>query len=153
MMDKIDKERRSWNMSRIKSKNTKPEFAVKHCLEQMGLNPEIQVGELPGTPDFVLRKEKTAILVNGCFWHHHKGCRFAYLPKSHRIFWRSKLLGNVKRDKRVMSELRNLGWTPMIVWECVALDSERLRAQLRVLLRKGRRRADESLFSASRSRL
>jgi DNA mismatch endonuclease, patch repair protein len=117
-MDTISKERRSWNMSRIRSKNTKPELLVRSLLHRTGFRFRLHASKLPGRPDIVLPKWKTAIFVHGCFWHRHTGCGFAYSPKSRKAFWQNKFTENVKRDVRKASALSSLGWKVITIWEC-----------------------------------
>ena len=116
-MDVHDKKTRSYNMSRIKGKNTKPEELVAKYLFAHGFRYRRNVKKLPGSPDIVLRKYRTVIFVNGCFWHMH-GCKFFVWPKDNADFWRSKLSANSERDKREYDELRNLGWNVIVIWEC-----------------------------------
>lgn len=116
-MDVHDKKTRSYNMSRIKGKNTKPEELVAKYLFAHGFRYRRNVKKLPGSPDIVLRKYRTVIFVNGCFWHMH-GCKFFVWPKDNADFWRTKLLANSERDKREYDELRNLGWNVIVIWEC-----------------------------------
>ncbi len=126
-MDRISKEHRSWNMSRIKGKDTKPELIVRSLLHGMGyrfrLNGKVSKkyhpkGVLPGKPDIVLAKYKTVIFVHGCFWHRHEGCKDATVPKTRTNWWLAKLNGNVSRDKKYQNELKEKGWTIITVWEC-----------------------------------
>src|SRR5437660_1250360 len=117
-MDRIDKQRRSWNMSRIKSKDTRPEILVRSTLHAMGYRFRLHSRALPGSPDIVLPKHHTALFVHGCFWHRHTGCRFAYTPKSRKKFWFAKFAANIARDIKASRALRQLGWKPVIVWEC-----------------------------------
>jgi len=117
-MDKLTKERRSWNMSRIRLKNTKPELIVRSMLHRMGYRFRLHVKELPGHPDIVLSKYKAVIFVHGCFWHRHPGCKYAYMPKSRQEFWTEKFAKNIGRHERVMEELTGLGWKVLIIWEC-----------------------------------
>ena len=116
-MDVHDKKTRSYNMSRIKGKNTKPEELVAKYLFAHGFRYRRNVKKLPGSPDIVIRKYRTVIFVNGCFWHMH-GCKFFVWPKDNADFWRSKLSANSERDKREYDELRNLGWNVIVIWEC-----------------------------------
>jgi len=126
MADTISPARRSWNMSRIKSKNTKPEMIVRSTLHKMGYRFCLHRKDLPGTPDIVLPKYKTVIFVQGCFWHRHQGCRFAYTPKSRPEFWEKKFAENMARDAVNQVELRRLGWKVLIIWECQILESKHL---------------------------
>ena len=109
---------RSWNMSAIKGKDTKPEMIVRKYLFSRGLRFRVQVRRLPGKPDIVLPKYKTAIFVNGCFWHGHEGCKYFRLPKSNVEFWKEKIERNLERDKESMQALFDLGWKVIRVWEC-----------------------------------
>jgi DNA mismatch endonuclease, patch repair protein len=139
-MDTISRERRSWNMSRIRSKNTRPELVVRSMLHADGYRFRLHVRHLPGHPDIVLPKWRTVVFVNGCFWHQHKGCAYAYTPKSRKAFWREKFPGNVTRDMEKARDLASLGWTVETVWECELADVEKLRKHLlRVMKRAARR--------------
>lgn len=111
-------EQRSQNMTAIKGKDTKPEMIVRKYLFSRGLRFRVQVRKLPGTPDIVLPKYKTAIFVNGCFWHGHEGCKYFRLPKSNVDFWTEKIERNIKRDRESMQALFDLGWKVICVWEC-----------------------------------
>ncbi len=130
-MDRIDRQRRSWNMSRIHGKNTKPEIVVRSLLHRLGFRFRIHVKTLPGRPDIVLPRWKTVVLVHGCFWHRHGNCQFAYTPKSRREFWLSKFEANVSRDKKTLGLLRKAGWKPIVVWECEIRDLEKLSRRLK----------------------
>lgn len=118
MADVKTPEQRSRNMAAIKGKDTKPEMIVRKYLFSRGLRFRVQVRKLPGKPDIVLPKYKTAIFVNGCFWHGHEGCRYFRLPKSNVEFWAEKIAHNVARDVRNEAELKSLGWHVFRVWEC-----------------------------------
>ncbi len=120
MTDRLSRERRSWNMSRISGKDTAPEKQVRSALHRAGYRFRLHSRTLPGRPDLVLPKYRTLVLVHGCFWHRHKGCRFAYTPKSRTAFWNAKFDANVERDRRTARELRRLGWKVVTVWECEA---------------------------------
>ena len=117
-MDVHDKETRSYNMSRIKGKDTKPEEIVCKYLFSQGFRYRKNDKRLPGKPDIVLPKYKTAIFINGCFWHKHEGCRYFVWPKSNPEFWREKIEGTVERDKKKTAELVAAGWRVLIIWEC-----------------------------------
>ena len=118
MTDIKTREERSRNMAAIKGKDTKPEMIVRKYLFSRGLRFRVQVRKLPGTPDIVLPKYKTAIFVNGCFWHGHEGCKYFRLPKSNVEFWAEKIERNIERDTRNEAELKALGWRVIRVWEC-----------------------------------
>ena len=129
-MDTLTKKHRSWNMSRIKGSNTGPERIVRSILHRMGYRFSLHRKDLPGKPDITLPKHKTLVFVHGCFWHRHKGCKDATMPKTRRAFWRKKLEGNVARDKVKQSALRTLGWRVIVVWECETEDTRDLRNRL-----------------------
>ena len=136
-MDKLTPEKRSWNMSRIRSKDTKPEMIVRSLLHRMGYRFRLHVKDLPGKPDIVLPKYKTVIFVHGCFWHRHKGCKYAYNPKSRVEFWQKKFSDNVKRFKTVEKELSKLNWQIIVIWECEIKKSlENMEYLLSTSLRK-----------------
>ena len=117
-MDVHTKETRSYNMSRIKNKNTKPEEMVRKALFSQGFRYRKNVKKLPGCPDIVLPRYNVVIFVNGCFWHVHEGCKYVKWPQNNKEFWETKLLGNKMRDCKNISELENLGWKVIVVWEC-----------------------------------
>ncbi len=144
MADLLTKERRSWNMSRIPSRDTKPEIFVRSLLHRLGLRFRVHRA-LPGRPDIVLPRHRTVVLVHGCFWHRHGRCRFAYTPKSNLKFWLAKFAGNVERDRRARLALRKLGWRVITVWECEAR-SERLEKKLQKAfdIPENRRRSGDS---------
>ncbi len=126
MVDTLSPEHRSWNMSRIRGRDTKPEKLVRSLLHRMGYRYRICRSDLPGKPDIVLPRYRTAIFVHGCFWHRHEGCQFAYNPKSRTEFWQGKFQRNVERDREVKAELEQLGWRVLYVWECETGDTEHL---------------------------
>lgn len=117
-MDCLTPEKRSWNMSRIKSKDTTPERIVRSFLHRNGFRFRLHVKNLPGKPDIVLSKYKTVIEVRGCFWHRHNGCKDATMPSTHTEFWQKKFAENVVRDQRSEQALKELGWQVIIIWEC-----------------------------------
>lgn len=117
-MDSLSPEKRSWNMSQIRGKNTKPELAVRSALHRLGFRFSLHRKDLPGKPDLVLPKYHAAIFVHGCFWHRHKGCKLAYSPKTKQEFWQQKFSSNVDRDKRNLDAIAELGWNPIVIWEC-----------------------------------
>lgn len=117
-MDVHDKETRSYNMSRIKGKNTKPEELVRKFLFSQGFRYRKNDARLPGTPDIVLPKYKTVIFVNGCFWHGHSNCKYFVVPKTNTEFWLNKIETNRQRDAKKTSELQSLGWRVIVLWEC-----------------------------------
>jgi DNA mismatch endonuclease Vsr len=109
---------RSYNMSRIKAKNTKPELLMRKFLFANGFRYRLNVKDLPGKPDLVLPKYKTVIFINGCFWHGHKGCRYFVLPKTRTEWWLQKIKGTMHRDKEAEIKLNVLGWRVITIWEC-----------------------------------
>lgn len=117
-MDRCTKEQRHKNMAAIHSANTKPEMIVRKYLFSRGFRYRLNHPRLPGHPDIVLRKYRTCIFVNGCFWHGHEGCKYFKMPKSNVDFWAAKINRNRQRDKRVQQELAAMGWHCMTVWEC-----------------------------------
>lgn len=123
-MDRLTKQRRSWNMSRIRGVNTKPEIRVRSMLHHMGYRFRLHRKDLPGKPDIVLPKYETVVFVHGCFWHRHPGCRFAYTPKSRVKFWSKKFARNVERHNEVEAELKTQGWRVAVVWECETKDED-----------------------------
>ena len=120
MADRLTRERRSWNLSRLRSRDTAPEKQVRSALHRAGYRFRLHSKLLPGRPDIVLPKYRTVVFVHGCFWHRHTGCRYAYTPKSRVAFWNAKFESNVERDRRNARELRRLGWKVVTVWECEA---------------------------------
>lgn len=129
-MDHLTKDRRSWNMSRIRSKDTKPEIIVRSLLHNLGYRFRLHRKDLPGSPDIVLPKYRTVVLVHGCFWHRHQGCKYSYSPKSKKAFWEKKFQSNVLRDEQNTSKLEDLGWNVVIVWECETADIDLLTNKL-----------------------
>lgn len=117
-MDNHTKEVRSYNMSRIRSVNSKPEEIVRKYLFSKGLRFRKNVKELPGKPDIVLPKYKTVVFINGCFWHGHHGCKYFVMPKSNTDYWSKKIAYNVERDRFVSTKLEELGWNVITIWEC-----------------------------------
>ena len=117
VMHKVS-EQRSRNMSAIKSKNTKPEIAVRKLLHSMGYRFRLHRKDLPGSPDIVLPKYKTVIFVHGCFWHRHENCKYATTPKTRPAFWESKFNENIRRDRTNQNNLIKLGWKVLVIWEC-----------------------------------
>lgn len=132
-MDVHSKEVRSYNMSCIKGKGTKPEEMVRKYLFSQGFRYRKNDKKLPGTPDVVLPKYKTVIFVNGCFWHGHEGCKYFVWPKNNAEFWKAKILQNIERDKRDFERLENAGWKVIVVWEC-SLKKTRRQQSLEYLM-------------------
>jgi DNA mismatch endonuclease, patch repair protein len=128
--DILTKEKRSALMSRIRGRNTKPELAVRSLLHRLGYRFRLHVRDLPGRPDIVLPRYRLVVLVHGCFWHRHSGCRFCYVPKTRADFWHKKFEGNIRRDREVQLALRKIGWRVMVVWECEVKDVRRLNRRM-----------------------
>ena len=132
MTDTISQSHRSWNMSKIKGSNTKPELIVRSFLHRHGLRFRIIDNNLPGKPDIVLKKYHTVIFVDGCYWHRHKGCKLAYKPKSRKEFWQKKFNNNVARDKHVNSLYTSLPWNLIRIWEC-EINSQKLTEVVNII--------------------
>ncbi len=132
-----DPERRSALMQRVRQRKTAPEERVARILRDLGIAYRRNVRTLPGSPDFANRSRGWALFVNGCYWHHHTGCRRATTPKSNRDFWERKFADNRRRDARKIRELRAAGLRVLIVWECELDDPEALAGKLSGLRRHG----------------
>ena len=133
--DTMSRERRSWTMAQIRSVDTTPEKRVRSLLHRLGYRFRLHRKDLPGRPDIVLPKHRTVILVHGCFWHRHKGCKKTTSPKSNVEFWESKFERNMLRDRRNGYRLRRLGWRVRVIWECQTESEARLHRHLRRALR------------------
>ncbi len=118
MVDIFSTEKRSDIMSKIRSKNTKPELKLRKALFARGFRYRTNDHKLPGSPDIVLKKYNTVIFVNGCFWHHHECCKIATMPKSNTEFWQDKIKRNRQRDLENYWKLGEMGWEIIVVWEC-----------------------------------
>lgn len=118
MADTVSKQKRSEIMSHVTGKETKPEIMVRKYLFARGLRYRKNVKQLPGTPDIVFPKYKTAVFVNGCFWHGHKGCKYSHLPSTNLEYWEKKIADNLERDERKTRKLEKLGNRVLIVWQC-----------------------------------
>ena len=118
MSDVLTPQQRHRCMSHIRSKATKPEMVVRRWLWAHGYRYRLNVKSVPGKPDIVMRKYRTAIFVNGCFWHGHEGCKQFVLPKTNSDFWRTKIEQNRTRDTRIYNELMNAGWQVIVIWAC-----------------------------------
>jgi DNA mismatch endonuclease (patch repair protein) len=118
MVDIVSPQKRSEMMAGIKGKNTKPELVVRRLLHAEGFRFRLHRKDLPGRPDIVLPRFKTAIFVNGCFWHGHGNCALYRPPLTRTEFWSEKISGNRARDARKLTELTDLGWQAVVVWEC-----------------------------------
>ncbi len=118
MADVHSKETRSYNMSRIRSKDTKPELLVRKFLHKNGFRFRLHVRDLPGKPDIVLPKYKTVIFIHGCFWHGHEGCRYFVVPKTRTEWWLNKIGVNISNDQKAEEQLTAAGWKVIKIWEC-----------------------------------
>jgi DNA mismatch endonuclease, patch repair protein len=118
MVDSLSKSERSYRMSLIRGSDTKPEVTLRKLLYSQGFRYRKNVAGMPGRPDIVLSKYKTAVFVHGCFWHNHRGCKIANFPKTNSEFWKAKFDTNIKRDRRNARALRMAGWRVLVVWEC-----------------------------------
>lgn len=118
MADSLTVEKRSWNMSRIRSRDTGPERALRSMLHRAGFRFRLYDRTLPGSPDIVLKKHRTVIQVHGCYWHRHEGCKNATTPSTRADFWKAKFGATVARDERNLLALAKLGWNTIVVWEC-----------------------------------
>ena len=134
-MDRLTKDQRSYNMSRIRSKNTVPELTVRRLVHRMGGRYRLHDSKLPGRPDLVLKRYRKVILVHGCFWHGHSCKNGRGIPETNREYWLSKREYNRRRDKANLRKLRGDGWDVLIVWECQTRDVGALTARLRAFLR------------------
>ena len=121
---------RSRNMAAIRGKDTAPELAVRRILHAMGLRFRLHRKDLPGRPDIVLPKHRTVVFVHGCFWHRHEDCRYTTTPKTRQEFWQAKFAANVERDRRNRTDLQQLGWRVIVVWECELKMHNKLVARL-----------------------
>jgi DNA mismatch endonuclease (patch repair protein) len=130
VVDRISPERRSQNMSLIKSRDTKPEIQVRSLIHRLGYRFRIHRDDLPGTPDIVLPRYRLAVFVHGCFWHRHQNCKYAYCPKSRIEFWNRKFVANVQRDTIAAKKLKKLGWRVVVIWECQLKSPNRLKTRL-----------------------
>jgi len=130
MTDPFSKEKRSWIMSRVKGRDTKPEMVVRSVVHRMGFRFRVHRRDLPGNPDVVLPRYHKVIFVHGCFWHGHRGCPRSKRPTTNEEFWSKKLDGNIKRDHRYRRQLRKMGWRVLVVWECETRKPEKLLKKL-----------------------
>ena len=124
-------------MARVKSKDTAPERIVRQITFGLGFRYRLHGAKLPGKPDLVFASRRKVIFVHGCFWHRHKGCKLARLPKSRLSFWKPKLEGNKKRDAGNLGELRQLDWKVLLIWECQLRDTARVTAVIKRFLGSG----------------
>lgn len=134
MVDVHTREQRSYNMSRIRGKDTRPEMLVRSIVHRMGYRYALHRKDLPGRPDLVLTRHRKIILVHGCFWHMHR-CRYGrVIPKTNKKFWKIKREGNAARDKRNLRQLRKAGWKVLCIWECQTKKQKKLEGILKRFL-------------------
>ena len=134
MADVLTKKQRSFNMSRIRGKDTKPEMIVRSMVHRMGFRFRLHGKGLPGKPDLVLPRHEKIIFIHGCYWHMHR-CRFGrVVPKTNTEFWQTKRQGNVDRDRRNLRSLRRAGWQVLVIWECWTRDEQKTREKLEAFL-------------------
>ena len=136
MADVFSRAKRSQVMSKIKGRNTQPEIVVRSILHRLGYRFRLEPQKLPGRPDVVLTRWGAVVFVHGCFWHRHRGCKFAYMPKTRKTFWKAKFDANVSRDRRVRGALRKLGWQVITVWECALREPERVSLAMKMTIEK-----------------
>lgn len=129
-MDVLTREQRSYCMSRIRAKNTKPEVIVRQVSHRLGYRFRLHRSDLAGKPDLAFISRRKVIFVHGCFWHQHKGCKLASTPKSSADYWLPKLERNVARDNDSTRQLANLGWESLVIWECETKDTDALASRL-----------------------
>lgn len=130
MADTVSRSKRTEIMSSVKQRHTKPEIAVRKILHRHGFRFRLHNKKLPGTPDIVLSKHNLVIFVHGCFWHQHEGCRKSRRPTSNVKFWNEKLDKNIARDSQKEADLKNSGWTVLIIWDCEIKDDSLITQKL-----------------------
>ncbi len=130
-MDRLTVTARSENMSKIRSKNTVPELKARKALTKLGLRYRLHSAKLPGKPDIVIPSRKTAVFINGCFWHQHKGCKRCSMPRSNSAFWEAKLLSNIERQKKQIQEIEAIGMKTVVIWECEVKNTDKLSEKLK----------------------
>ena len=133
-MDRISAEERSRIMRSIRSKDMKPEMAVRHLVHSMGYRYRLHRHDLPGRPDLVFPSRRKVIFVHGCFWHQHPGCRLTHVPRSNLDYWKPKLMRTKRRDKKNRAALRASGWDVLVLWECEIMATPRIPQRIRTFL-------------------
>lgn len=126
MADFMSPTQRSQAMSKVRGRNTKPEKLIRSHLHKKGFRFRINNSNIPGKPDIVLKKHNAVIFVHGCFWHHHEGCKKSKIPETRKEFWNNKIGNTVKRDKKNIQKLKELGWRIAVVWECATKNAKTL---------------------------
>lgn len=134
-MDVFNEEKRSWIMSHVKNKDTKPEIIVRSIVHRLGYRFRKNCLNLPGRPDIVLARHRKVIFIHGCFWHGHRQCKRASRPTTNKMFWAKKLDGNILRDKHNSKILKTFGWKTLTVWECQIKNQGKLLSKLESFLK------------------
>lgn len=129
-MDRVSSEKRSLIMAAVRSKDTLPELAVRRLVHGLGYRYRLHAKNLPGCPDLVFPGRRKVIFVHGCFWHRHPKCRYSTIPKSRTDFWLAKFEKNVARDRRERRELKKLGWSVLVVWQCELKNLQRVAKKI-----------------------
>lgn len=137
----MTKEERSIRMAQIRSVCTKPEIELRRSLWRHGFRYSVNDDKYPGKPDIVLSRHRTMVFIHGCFWHGHKGCRYAHIPKTNTDFWTAKIARNQQRDQEVWRKLEALGWYVIVVWEC-QLKKAQFEATLEYVINEIRNNGD-----------
>jgi DNA mismatch endonuclease (patch repair protein) len=130
LVDHVSSKRRSEIMAAVRSKETKPELAVRRILHALGYRYRLHDAKLPGKPDIVFKSRKKVVFVHGCFWHRHPKCKYATIPKTKTDFWNEKFQKNVRRDRLTRSKLLDMGWECLIVWQCELKNPESLSRKM-----------------------
>jgi DNA mismatch endonuclease, patch repair protein len=130
MVDTLTREERGTRMALVRNKDTKPEMRVRSMAHRMGFRFRLHGPGIPGHPDLVFTSARKVLFVHGCFWHRHPGCPRTRLPKSRLDFWKPKLLGNARRDRKNQAALQKLGWSFLVIWECETENENTLRRML-----------------------
>jgi DNA mismatch endonuclease (patch repair protein) len=151
MINRIDAARRSWNMSCVRSSNTRPEMVVRHLAHGLGYRFRLHRRTLPGTPDLVFPSLRAVVFVHGCFWHRHPGCQKASTPATRTDFWVEKFAANRRRDEKVQQYLLADGWNVEVVWECEVRDKDALAHRLTACLRPLKAAANPALLEVCRA--
>jgi len=136
-MDRFTEQKRKQIMASVKTRRTLPETLVRNCIRRLGVGFRGNVKQLPGTPDIVIQGQKKAIFVHGCFWHGHEGCSRAARPETNRPFWDKKINGNIARDRRNVRELKKIGWSVLVIWQCQTKNEATLTTRLQRFIERG----------------
>ena len=134
MTDIYEPKKRSEIMSRIRGRDTKPELIVRRIAHRLGFRFRLHRQDLPGCPDIVFPRHRAVIVVHGCFWHRHPGCKYASIPKTRESYWMNKFEDNIVRDRRNETALRELGWRVMVIWQCETKNYETVADRIKSFL-------------------